>query len=109
MAQIRWQTGAQKHLRAIFDYYYTQASAAVATSIRTTILEYVERLQEFPLSGKRDTLFSIEGTQYYFLIVRWRRRTYKVYYLYEDGICSILAIWDCSMNPNKLKDWLFEY
>ena len=109
MAQIRWQDSAKKHLRQIFDYYYDHASAAVALSVRGTILEYVERLQDFPLYGKQDVLFSTENVQYYFLVVRWRRRTYKVYYQFENDVCSILAIWDCSMNPGNLQDWLFEY
>ena len=27
--------------------------------------------------------------------------TYRVYYIYENDVCHIQAIWDCSMNPAK--------
>ena len=108
MALIKWHSKAKEHLRLIFDYYYRNASANVALSAAETIMGSVDQLEEFPLLGKKDTLFSTADTQYYFLVVKWRRRTYKIYYLYENDICSILAIWDCSMNPGKLKEWVKE-
>lgn len=80
----------------------------VALSFEATIFEYIERLYDFPLLGKLDTSFSTEETQYYFLVVRWRRRVYKIYYVFEDDVCYIQAIWDCSMNPEKLPEWLLD-
>ena len=31
-------------------------------------------------------------------------RTYKLIYLYENDVCSILMVWDCRQNPKRMKD-----
>ena len=103
MALIKWQTNAKRHLKSLFDYYRDHASETVALGLRETVIGYVERLEDFPTIGRKDDEFSTPDTQYYFLIVKWSKRTYRVYYLYENDICSIMAIWDCSMNPRKRK------
>ena len=101
MALIKWQTNAKRHLKKLFDYYLDHASEIVALDLRDTIIGDVEKLEEFPTMGIRDDEFSTPDTQYYYLIIKWSKRTYRVYYLYEDDICSMQAIWDCSMNPRK--------
>ena len=101
MALIKWQTNAKRHLKKLFDYYRDNASEKVAFGLRDTIMSNVERLENFPTMGKRDDEFSTPDTQYYFLIIKWSKRTYRLYYLYENDVCSIQAIWDCSMNPTK--------
>lgn len=103
MALIRWQTNAKRHLKSLFDYYREQASEIVALGLRDIIMGDIERLEAFPTMGIRDDEFSTPDTQYYYLIIKWSKRTYRVYYLYENDICSIQAIWDCSMNPSKRK------
>lgn len=101
MALIRWQTNAKRHFKSLFDYYREHASEIVALGLRNTITDDVEKLKDFPNMGIKDDEFSSPDTQYYFLIIKWSKRTYRIYYLYENDICSILAIWDCSMNPSK--------
>ena len=101
MALIRWQTLAKRHLKSLFDYYRDNASEVVALGLRDLIMDDVERLGNFPKMGIKDNEFSTPDTQYYYLIIRWSKRTYRIYYLYENDICSIQAIWDCSMNPRK--------
>ena len=103
MALIVWQTNAKRHLKQLFDYYRDHASEKVALGLRDTIVGDVERLGDFPTMGIRDDEFSTPDTQYYYLIIKWGKRTYRVYYLFENEICSIQAIWDCSMNPIKRK------
>lgn len=104
MALIKWQTNAKRHLKNLFDYYRDHASLAVALSMRDTIMDDVEKLENFPTMGIRDDEFSKPDTQYYYLITKWSKRTYRTYYLFENGICSIQAIWDCSMNPAKRRN-----
>ena len=101
MALIKWQTNAKRHLKKLFDYYREHASETVAVGLVKTIMGDVERLENFPTMGIRDDEFSTTNTQYYYLIIKWSKRTYRAYYLYENDICSIQAIWDCSMNPRK--------
>lgn len=101
MALIKWQANAKRHLRSLYDYYRENASEKVALGLRDTIMGDVERLEDFPTMGIKDDEFSTADTQYYFLIIKWSKRTYRVYYLYENDICSIQAIWDCSMNPTR--------
>jgi plasmid stabilization system protein ParE len=101
MALIQWQTNSKRHLKSLFDYYRDHASEKVALGLRDAIMGDVERLADFPTMGIRDDEFSTPDTQYYYLIIKWSKRTYRIYYLYENDICSIQAIWDCSMNPVK--------
>ena len=101
MALIQWQTNAKRHLRQIFDYYKGHASVAVAQSISHAIVESIDRLESFPTSGVIDYELSTEDITYYYVIAEKENRTYRVYYIYENDICSVLAIWDCSMNPSK--------
>lgn len=101
MALINWQTNAKRHLKSLFDYYRDHASEKVALGLMETIMGDVERLKDFPTMGIRDDEFATPDTQYYYLIVKWSKRTYRIYYLYENDICSMQAIWDCSMNPRK--------
>lgn len=103
MALIRWQTNAKRHLKSLFDYYRDHASEAVALSLQNTIMDNVENLEAFPTMGIKDDEFSTPDTQYYYLIIKWSKRTYRIYYLYENDICSMQAIWDCSMHPRRRK------
>lgn len=104
MALIKWQTNAKRHLKALFNYYREHASETVALGLRDTIMGDVEKLEKFPTMGMKDEEFSTPETQYYFLIIQWSKRTYRIYYLYEKDICSMQAIWDCSMNPSKRRN-----
>jgi plasmid stabilization system protein ParE len=103
MALIVWQTKAKRHLRQIFDYYRDNASLTVAVSMRDTIIDSLDCLEQFPTIGLRDDELSTPDTQYFYIIAKKNKRTYRVYYIYENGVCFILAIWDCSMNPAKRK------
>lgn len=102
MALIQWQTRAKKHVRSVFEYYKKHASPTVAAAISNTIVSSVDILEEFPEIGKKDTKLSNEETTYRYVIAKYSKRTYRVYYLYENDTCSILAVWHCSMNPTKL-------
>ena len=101
MAIIKWQTNAKRHLKSIFDYYRKHASLNVAISMRDAIVGGVDRLETFPASGTQDYELSTDDIIYYYVIVEKGKRTYRVYYIYENDICHIQAIWDCSMNPSK--------
>ena len=101
MALIKWQTNAKRHLNLIFDYYKKHASLNVAISMRDAIVSGVDRLETFPTSGVRDYELSTDDTIYYYVIVEKGKRTYRVYYIFENDVCHIQAVWDCSMNPKK--------
>ena len=103
MALIQWQTKAKKHLKSIFDYYKKNASLEVAFAMLNAIVSPVDRLEEFPRSGVEDHELSDKNHTYYYLIAKKGKRIYRIYYIYENEICYILAIWDCSMNPSKRK------
>jgi len=103
MALIQWQTKAKHHLKALFDYYRDAASDSIAISLRDTIVDEVGLLEQFPDIGRVDEELSTNDARYQFLIIKWSKRTYRVYYLHESGKCYIAAIWDCSMNPKKRK------
>ena len=103
MALIKWQTNARTHLRSIYNYYKKNVSLKVASAIRDTIVTSVDILENFPASGTVDFELSTQDTTYFFSVAKKGKRTYRVYYIYENDTCYILAIWDNSMNPSRRK------
>lgn len=105
MAQVIWQESAIAHLQSIYHYYYEHTSEAVAARILIDLQNAPDVLESFPYSGSEETSFSHLSTTYYYLVVRKR---YKIIYMVEDNICSILAIWDVRKNPDMLASMIFE-
>ncbi len=106
MALIKWQTNAKKHMRAISNYYSKHASKKVALDFQKTISDGVAPLEKFPTMGKKDEELSRPEYELHFLIIKWGKRKYRVYYLYENETCAILAVWDCSMDSEKREQYV---
>ena len=104
MALIIWQDAAVCHLRAIYDYYRENASAEVAARILLDLQNAPDILASFPEAGSEEKGFSHLSSNLRYLVVR---KNYKIIYLYENNICSILAIWDVRQNPEQLQEMKF--
>ncbi|MCQ2324335.1 MAG: type II toxin-antitoxin system RelE/ParE family toxin [Paludibacteraceae bacterium] len=103
MAVIIWQDAAICHLKAIYEYYRDNASAEVAAHILLDIQNAPDILASFPEIGSKEDSFRNLSTHLRYLVVR---KHYKIIYLYENNICSILAIWDVRQNPAMLQEML---
>ena len=103
MALIVWQDAAVCHLKAIYDYYRENASAEVAARILLDIQNAPDILASFPETGAKEENFPNLFSNLRYLVVR---KHYKIIYLYDNNICSILAIWDVRQNPEQLQDML---
>lgn len=99
MVQLIWSKEARQDLEEIFRYYST-LSFKVAMSYSEELLKAGERLKQLPEMGpKEPNLEHLNRNYRYVLVVR----TYKLIYLYENNVCSILMVWDCRQNPNFMK------
>ncbi|MCQ2340086.1 MAG: type II toxin-antitoxin system RelE/ParE family toxin [Paludibacteraceae bacterium] len=104
MAVIIWQDSAVCHLKAIYDYYRENASAEVAARILLDLQNAPDILSLYPEIGSKEESFSELSSNLRYLVVR---KHYKIIYLYENNICSILAIWDVRQDPEQLQELIF--
>ncbi len=104
MAVIIWQDAAVGHLKAICDYYRENASAEVAARILLDLQNAPDILSSYPEVGSKERSFPNLSSNLRYLVVR---KHYKIIYLYENDICSILAIWDVRQDPEQLQEMVF--
>lgn len=103
MALVIWQDAAICHLKAIYDYYRENASDEVAARILLDLQNAPDILVNFPEAGSEEKGFLDVSSNLRYLVVR---KNYKIIYLYENNICSILAIWDVRQNPEQLQEMI---
>ena len=100
MVQLIWTEQAQLDLEEIFRYYDT-FSRKIAISYLEDIIKAGDFLEFFPEMGQKEPVLNHLGRNYRYMLVL---RRYKLIYLFEDNICSILMIWDCKKNPELLEN-----
>lgn len=99
MAQLNWSEPARNDLEEIIRYYESLSHKA-ALLYSEEILKAGDRLMFMPEMGPKEPLLQQYKRNYRYVVVL---RHYKIIYLYENNVCSILMIWDCRQNPNSLK------
>ncbi len=95
---IEWTEQSKQQLRDIFVYYMTEAGLAVADQIVDRIVKRVEILLKNPQSEPVEPLLSEYQGDYRYLV----EGNYKIIYLLSNNHISVLAIFDCRQNPQKL-------
>lgn len=98
MVQLIWTEQAQLDLNEIFRYYDT-FSRKIAISYLEVIIKAGDLLEFFPEIGPKEPVLNHLGRNYRYLLVL---RQYKLIYLFEDNVCSILMVWDCKKDPELL-------
>ena len=97
---LEWTELARQDLEEVFQYYDI-LSHKVAISYSEELLKAADRLKQMPEMGpKEPNLEHLERNYRYVLVLR----RYKLIYLYEKEVCSILMVWDCRQNPKLMKD-----
>ena len=100
MVKVIVTPSAIKDAKDIFNYYEAKSSYSTAHKMLQEIIAHVRRLELMPEMGPKEPLLEILNRNYRYVLVL---RRYKLVYLYENNICSILMVWDCRRNPKSLK------
>jgi len=100
MVQLIWSDRAQQDLDEIFRYYES-FSLKVAIAYMEGIIKTGDLLVFFPEMGPKEPALSHLDRNYRSVLVL---RRYKLIYLFEDNVCSILMVWDCRESPELLKN-----
>lgn len=95
-----WSDLAQLDLDEIFRYYES-FSLKVAITYLEEIIKAGDLLEFFPEMGPKEAVLSHLDRNYRSVLVLHR---YKLIYLFEDNVCSILMVWDCRESPELLKN-----
>ncbi|MBQ8958832.1 MAG: type II toxin-antitoxin system RelE/ParE family toxin [Bacteroidales bacterium] len=99
MVQVIWTPLAQEDVEDIFNYY-NSISNRVAQAVAEEIFDAANHLETMPEMGTIEPTFAHLHRNYRYLVVL---RRYKLIYLYENQVSSILMVWDCRQNPELLK------
>ena len=85
----------------IFSYYETNFSHSFSKKLLKEFVAYARRLEQMPEMGLKEPLLEHLNRNYRYVLVL---RRYKLVYLYENGTCFILMVWDCRQNPKLLEN-----
>lgn len=99
MVKVVWTPSARQDVESIF-HYYDKLSHRVAKALVIELLDAARQLQLMPEMGPKEPILEFLHRNYRYVLVR---RHYKLIYLYERQICSILMVWDCRQNPSLME------
>lgn len=99
MVQLIWSEPAQLDMEEIFRFN-NALSPKMAIACAEELIKAGDRLKQMPEMGPVEPTFEHLKRNYRYVLVL---RRYKLVYLYENGVCSILMVWDCRRNPEQLK------
>lgn len=85
MAEIRWSLTSESDLREI-EEYIARDSPVYAVRMVDRIIESVDQLESYPLSGRMVPEFERQELREIIC------RTYRIVYLFEDPVVTILRV-----------------
>lgn len=96
---VVWSDTAIEELRAIYDYLYFQANKIVADKISNAIVDKTILLEQTPRIGQKEQILAHLNKEIRYLI----EGNFKIVYWIDRDIISIATVFDCRMDPKKLK------
>lgn len=99
MVKVIWTPSAIEDAESIYRYYDSLSHSA-AKKLMKEMLDATRRLKQMPEMGPKEPNLEQLNRNYRYVLVL---RRYKLVYLYENNVCSILMVWDCRQNPILLK------
>ena len=96
---VVWSDNAIEELRSIYDYLYFNVSKKVADKISNAIVDKTLLLEQTPRVGQKEEMLAHLNKEIRYLI----EGNYKIVYWIDDDIISIATVFDCRMDPKKLK------
>ena len=100
VCEIIWSNKARKDLRALYEYY-SDKNRNSANRMISEIGIQIQKLMECPEIAAEEPLLIDSGKKYRSLVVL--KGNYKVIYYLENNIIHISRIWNCHLNPEKLR------
>lgn len=100
MVRVIITPSAEGDAKSIYRYYDSFSHRA-AQKLKKEIVDAAKRLEQMPEMGPKEPLLKQYNKNYRYVLVL---RTYKLIYLYENDVCSILMVWDCRQNPKLMID-----
>jgi len=96
---VVWSDNAIEELRSIYDYLYFNVSKKVADKFSNAIVDKTILLEQTPRVGQKEEMLAHLNKEIRYLI----EGNYKIVYWIDEDIISIATVFDCRMNPKKLK------
>ena len=96
---VFWTDSAIEELRRIYDYFCLKAGKTVADKITNSIVDKTILLEVTPQMGQREKLLSHLNKEIRYLV----DGNYKIVYWIDNNLVSILTVFDCRQDPEKLK------
>jgi plasmid stabilization system protein ParE len=96
---VLWSDSAIDELRAIYDYLYFQANKRVADKISNAIVDKTLLLEQTPRVGQKEEMLAHLNKEIRYLI----EGNYKIVYWIDENLVTIATVFDCRMDPKKLK------
>ncbi|MBK8806334.1 MAG: type II toxin-antitoxin system RelE/ParE family toxin [Bacteroidales bacterium] len=97
--KIEWSELSTKQLNDIYYYYSHKANPRIAKKIVNKIIERVGVLLNNPLSGTKEELLNDMPEDFRYLV----ESNYKIIYWLENETITIASVFDCRLNPEKIK------
>lgn len=99
-AKVIWTVPAREELAGIYQYLLDNTSVRTAKSIIEDMLD-ISQLEQFPQSGAIDHNLEDEDEEIRFILKGQNR--YKLIYLIRECTVYILDVFDCRIDPSKIK------
>ncbi len=96
---VFWTDSAIEELRSIYEYYCFKAGKTVADKITNSIVDKTILLEVTPQMGQKEELLSHFKKEIRYLV----DGNYKIVYWVDNNLVSILTVFDCRQNPEKLR------
>ncbi|OFX23094.1 MAG: hypothetical protein A2033_00060 [Bacteroidetes bacterium GWA2_31_9] len=97
--KIFWTEFAITQLDQIFDFYKYRANIDLAKKIVLQIVDRTLELKNNPLMGTIEMLLTNRKREYRYLV----EGNYKIIYCFDENHIKISSVFDCRLNPNKIK------
>lgn len=98
--KILWSDSSLAQLEDIFDYYKMKASVSISRKLVKSIVQKTLILESEPLIGAKEPLLANRPFEYRYLV----EKNYKIIYRFNDHLIRIMTVFDCRMNPVRLKN-----
>ena len=100
MAEVILTKPAKDDAKSIYQYY-DNYSHQYSEKLMKEVITAARRLEQFPEMGPKEQILEHFNRNYRSVLVL---RRYKLIYLYENQVCSILMVWDTKESPALLKN-----
>lgn len=101
--KVVWTDSALSELDNIYQYFISNIGVAVAQNLINNIFDRsFAQLELFPQSGAIERQLTDSKIEYRYLVIGH----YKIIYKINDQLVYITKIFDCRLDPQKLKKHL---